>query len=139
MALEVSGKIFKILNLETGEGKNGQWKKRTFVIETEEQYPKKVALDCWGDLAEIVQSSYSVGDRVTAGINFESRDFKDKWYTSIKAWKLNKTGVEIPKTLKPDAPVEVKKPEINQEVTNQIPAEFANQLPVPPVEDDLPF
>ena len=40
--MEVIGKIVKVLPLQTGEGKNGQWKKQEFVIETEGKYPKKI-------------------------------------------------------------------------------------------------
>jgi hypothetical protein len=38
MSLEVSGKVFKLLQEQSGEGKNGRWVKKEFVIETEDQF-----------------------------------------------------------------------------------------------------
>ena len=49
MALDVTGKLFKILPEVTGAGKNGNWVKQEFVIETMEQYPKKACFSVWGD------------------------------------------------------------------------------------------
>ena len=50
MALEISGKLIKKLPEVTGTGKNGtNWIKQEFVIETQDQYPKKVCMSVWGD------------------------------------------------------------------------------------------
>jgi hypothetical protein len=49
MALEITGKVISILTEQTGSGKNGVWVKQDFVIETTEQYPKKVCFSAWGD------------------------------------------------------------------------------------------
>jgi hypothetical protein len=47
--MEISGNIIQVLALQTGEGKNGQWKKQEFIIETEGTYPKKVCVAMWGE------------------------------------------------------------------------------------------
>jgi len=44
MQLNVSAKLIEVLPVVTGEGKNGPWKKQNIVLETEDQYPKKYAL-----------------------------------------------------------------------------------------------
>ena len=49
MALELTGTLIKILPEVTGAGKNGSWVKQEFVLETADQYPKKVCLSLWGD------------------------------------------------------------------------------------------
>ena len=51
MALELIGKLVKILPEQTGQGKNGTWTKQQFVIETIDQFPKQVCLMAWGDKA----------------------------------------------------------------------------------------
>ena len=43
MALEIEGKVQKVLEAKTGETKNGKtWQKQDFIIETLGEYPKKV-------------------------------------------------------------------------------------------------
>ena len=86
--MEISGKIIQILPEETGEGRNGPWKKQNFVIETEEQFPKKVCITVWGDKVDL--KSFAANDAVTASINIESREYNGRWYTDVKAWRLVK-------------------------------------------------
>ena len=87
--MELQGKIFKVFPVESGEGKNGTWYKRTVVIETEGEYPKKVAVILWGEPA---QPNYAVGANVTAKIDVESREYNGRWYTDVKAWQFKAEG-----------------------------------------------
>ena len=41
--MEIKGKIISVLLTSEGAGKNGTWRKQSFVIETQEQYAKKYA------------------------------------------------------------------------------------------------
>ncbi len=84
--MEISGKIVQVLPLQSGEGKNGTWKKQEFVIETGSQYPKKVCISMWGD--KIEDGLIQAGNDVTASIDVESREYNGRWYTDVKAWKL---------------------------------------------------
>lgn len=87
--MEITGKIIQILPAETGEGRNGPWKKQSFILETQDQFPKKVCITVWGDKIDL--SSYGENVDVTASINIESREYNNRWYTDVKAWKLSKT------------------------------------------------
>ncbi len=91
MNLEISGKVFKILPEVTGEGRNGTWVKRDFVIETEEQYPRKVCFSTWGDKSAELKN-FAVGDSVTVSFNADSREYNERWYTDLRAWKIIKQG-----------------------------------------------
>lgn len=86
--MEINGKIVQVLNEQSGTGRNGVWRKREYILETKGQYPKKVCLTVWGD--KIDQFGMQVGDEVTAGIEIESREYNGKWYTDVKAWKVDK-------------------------------------------------
>ncbi len=88
MALEINGKIVKILPAQTGAGKKGNWVKQEFVIETNDQYPKKICCSAWGDKADILKS-FNPGDEVKVSFNLESREYNEKWYTDIRAWKID--------------------------------------------------
>jgi len=73
MSLEIKGTIKQKLDIESGvtnAGKN--WQRQTFVIDTGSQY----------------NPLFNVGDNVVVGFNVSSREFKNKWYTSLDAWKI---------------------------------------------------
>ena len=69
MALEITGKVFTVLPSQNGQGQKGPWVKQNFVIETGDQYPKKVCLLAWNDKAEIV-SRLKEGDEVKQNEEF---------------------------------------------------------------------
>lgn len=87
MALEVTGKVIAILPEQTGSGKNGTWVRQDFVIETEDQYPKKICFSAWGDKAQQVKG-LKQNQQVKVAFNAESREFNGKWYTDLRIWKL---------------------------------------------------
>jgi len=89
MALEVKGKVINILPAQSGEGRNGRWEKQEFVIETMDQYPKKICFSAWGDKTEMVKQ-LSPGEEITVSFNLESREYNQKWYTDARMWKIEK-------------------------------------------------
>lgn len=88
MALELEGRLIKILSQQTGAGKNGTWVKQDFVVETADQYPKKICFSAWGDKASDL-SRYKTGDNLKVAFNLESREYNEKWYTEARAWKID--------------------------------------------------
>ena len=57
MALEINGKLIQKLELQSGVSKSGSnWQKQEFVIETDEQYPKKICANLWGDKIDMLSS-----------------------------------------------------------------------------------
>jgi Domain of unknown function (DUF3127) len=86
--MEISGKIIKVLQLQSGQGKNGVWKKQEYVLEYGDQYPKLVCFNVWGE--KVDQFAINEGDVVTVSFDVESREFNGKYYTDVKAWKVEK-------------------------------------------------
>jgi hypothetical protein len=91
MALDITGKIVKVMAEQSGAGKKGTWVKQEFVIETAEQYPKKICCSAWGDKVETLRS-FSEGDVVKVSFNLESREYNERWYTDVRAWKIESMG-----------------------------------------------
>lgn len=85
--MDIKGRVLQLLPLQTGEGKNGTWKKQDFVIETDGQYPKKVCISAWGD--KINEGALKVGNEVNVSFDIESREYNGRWYTDVKAWKID--------------------------------------------------
>ena len=93
--MEITGKVIKLLSLQTGTGKNGTWKKQEFILETSAQIPKKICFSLWGD--KIDQSNIREGEDYEVMFDLESREFNNRWYTEAKAWKIVKKGANPPK------------------------------------------
>jgi hypothetical protein len=87
MSLEIVGKIFKLLPEQSGTSARGEWKKREFVIETKEQFPKKVCLSCWNERVDDLKN-LNIGQEIKVSINLESREYNERWYTDARAWKI---------------------------------------------------
>ena len=119
--MDLTGKIIKVLPIQSGTGKNGTWKKQEFVVETTGQITRKVCLNIWGD--KIDQFNLTEGIEVKVSFDIESREYNGKWYTDVKAWKVEK----------------IQKGEIESIPENP----EGDQSNVPPDEslppDDLPF
>jgi len=88
MDLQVEGKVKKILEEQSGTGKNGTWRKQEFILETQDQYPKEICIVQWGD--KIDEFNIQQGETITAHIDIQSREYKGRWYTDVKAWKIEK-------------------------------------------------
>lgn len=86
--MEISGTVVSLLPLQTGQGKNGTWRKQEFILETPGQYPKKVFMFLWGEKVDEIK--ISAGDRITASVNIESREYNGRWYTDVRVWKVVK-------------------------------------------------
>lgn len=130
MALELTGKIIKVLAPVTGEGKNGPWKKQEFVIEfSEGQYAKKVCLAAWGERVDNL-NRYKIGDTITASISLESREYNERWFTEARAWKI--TGGEGNSSTSNDTYTQ--QPAAAQPTFNAEPLPQASSA-----DDDLPF
>jgi hypothetical protein len=84
----LTGKVIKVLDQETGTGAKGTWVKQSFVIETNDQYPKKVCIQAWGDKCDLIPP---VGQEVKVSFDVESREYNNKWYTDVKVGKIEST------------------------------------------------
>ncbi len=91
MGLDVEGRLIKILPEQSGEGRNGRWVKQDFVIETAGEYPKKICFATWGDKTDALKKLQE-GQMLKVAFNPESREYNEKWYTDLKAWKIEVVG-----------------------------------------------
>ena len=120
--MEISGKIIAVLPLATGEGKNGMWRSQDYVLETADQYPKKVCFNFFGD--KIEQFPMTIDDMVTVSFDIESREYNGRWFTSIRGWKAEKNTGNSP---------------ISQQGTVAAPAASFSASPAAAEGSDLPF
>jgi hypothetical protein len=122
--MQLTAKLTQVLPLESGMGKNGEWKKQSIIVETDGQYPKKICITAWGD--KINPSQLQLGNTLTIDFDIESREFNGRWYTDVKAWKIETAGAAMPTATIPAPPADYALPE-------------PPATPPAPDFDDLPF
>lgn len=82
----IQGKVINVFEVQSGESTRGTWKKREFILETYAKIAKKVCLVIKGELVDTMK--VSVGDSLKVSIDIESREYKERWYTEVRAWKI---------------------------------------------------
>lgn len=126
--MEITGKIIVALPEMSGTSKAGNpWKKREYVLETQETYPKKVHFDFFGERAD--QYPLAVGDTIRLSFDIESREYNGRWFTSIRGWKADKIDASASS---PEAAIQAP-PQMTGVVMDPPPAIGGDD------NDDLPF
>jgi hypothetical protein len=127
MSFEINCKFVQGLEVQSGEGQRGPWVKQTFVAETIETYPKKIAFIAFN---EPVQQLKTIAPGATIKINFrvESREYNGRWYSDIRANSITPIMASVPGA----APVYNAVPD-NGAAVDAMSSAAANDT------DDLPF
>jgi hypothetical protein len=88
--MEITGTLIKILPIESGQKNGGgDWSNQTIIVEQEGQYPKPVAVSLFGDKINLL-NGIQLNDKLNVSVNVESREYNDKYFTKVNAWKISK-------------------------------------------------
>lgn len=136
MALELEGRIVRKLGVQSGTSARGAWSKQEFVFEYKEgNFPTQVCMNVWGEDKVRELDKYQVGDNVKVAFNLSSREYNGRWYTDVRAWRIEPAGSApqqpgyaqpAPGYGAPAAPMSAPMPS-------------ADDMSSPLSEDDLPF
>ena len=89
MALEIEGKIIRKLGVQSGTSTRGEWSKQEFIIEYQEgNYPSQACFSVWGADKVKELEKYQINDKVKVSFNINSREYNNRWYTDLRAWKI---------------------------------------------------
>lgn len=131
--MEITGKIIHVLPERSGTSARGEWKAQSFVIETRDQYPRKMVFDVFG--AERLQRfNIKSGDEVTVFFDIDAHEYQGRWFNNIRAFdvqRLDAAAAQAAGQAAAAAP----------QTTQAAPAPFAPAQPDAAGEstDDLPF
>ncbi len=106
--MQVVGKVISILPEIKGIGKAGEWRKKDIILETESQYPKKVCIAFWGDKGD--SPFLKIGNVVKIDFEMESKEYNSKWYTEVKAWRIQDHGSDVSTVVSTQAPSQQEPP-----------------------------
>ena len=86
----MTGKIIAVLAERGGVSKAGnEWKIQEYVLETMEQYPRKMMFNVFG-ADRLAQFNIQLGEVLTVSFDIDSREYNGRWYNDIRAWKVDR-------------------------------------------------
>ena len=93
--MEIQGKIIVVLPERSGVSQRGnQWRSISYVLETQEQYPKKLAFDVTND--KIDQLNIQLGEILTVQFDINAREYNGRWFNSVNAWNVIRQNQQAP-------------------------------------------
>lgn len=128
--MELAGKVIAVLQPKSGVAKStgNEWKAQEYVVETHDQYPKKMCFEVFGT-EKIDQFNIQLGEEINVFFDIDARQWQDRWFNSVRAWKIERVGAAQGPAATSDAPF----PPMN--AAPAAPVDFA----ATDEKDDLPF
>lgn len=87
----MTGRVIAILPEKSGTSARGEWHSQSYVIETQEQYPKHLCFDVFG-ADKIAQFAIQAGEIITVSFDIDARQWKDRWFNQIRGWQVVRPG-----------------------------------------------
>lgn len=127
--MELAGRVIAVLEPKGGTSRNGnEWKVQEYVIETHDQYPRRMCFDVFGD-DKIKQFNIQLGEELNVSFDIDAREWQGRWFNSIRAWKVERVNADAQQMPPMDAPF----PPLN--AAPAAPVDFSSS----DEKDDLPF
>ena len=133
--MDFEGVLIRKCPLVSGQSARGQWSKQELIFELPGDFNRKLCVGFWGDKIQDADR-LKEGDKVTLSCNIESREFNGRWYTDVRAWRIEPAGSvsQQPGYAQPSpgygAPA-------SEPMSAPMPS--ADDMSSPLSEDDLPF
>ena len=139
--MELQGKVIAVLPEKTGTNARGEWKVQEYVVETHDQYPRKMVFSVFG-ADRISRFNIQLGQEVTVSFDIDAHEYQGRWFNSIRAFDVRQVD--------PNAVGSMQAPVSPAAFTAQAPAQPSAQAPAQPAADpfaakaeqnadDLPF
>ena len=89
--MEIIGKVIMISEPRSGVSKTtgNPWMTQDYVIETQEQFPKKMMFNVFGE-EKIKQFNIQAGEEIKVYFDINAREYQGKYYNDIRAWRIDR-------------------------------------------------
>ena len=139
--MEITGKIIAVLpaNSGTSARTGNTWMSQTYVIETQGQYPKKLAFDVFGE-ERIKQFNIQQGEELTVRFDIDAHEYQGRYFNQIRAFNVEKSGQQTTQQPTPQPTDNVANTQAQQQAPQQ--QNMFNtgvQNATPNTDDQLPF
>lgn len=120
--MEFEGTVYKIMPVTKGTSARGEWQRQDVVFDyADGTYQRKICVTFFNKPEEVAR--LSEGAAFNVSVNIESREYNGRWFTDIRAWRIQ------PKQVQQAAPAQDLPPIAEEPSFASTPAEV----------DDLPF
>jgi len=93
--LSIDGTLIKKNQPENIENKEGKkWIKQTFILDTGADYNNQICFQLFGEEKIKLLSEHQIGDSIEVFFNISSREYNQRYYHNIDAWKIVQMGKE---------------------------------------------
>lgn len=95
--MDITGKLIKKLQVQSGTSAKGAWAKQDFVLECQNgKYPNTICFNVWGQDKVNELAQFSINQTLQVSFDISSREFNGRWYTDLRAWKITSTDTVNP-------------------------------------------
>lgn len=130
--MELQGKIIAVLPERSGTSARGEWKAQSFVIETHDNYPRKMVFDVFG-ADRLARFNIQVGQELAITFDIDAHEYNGRWFNNIR---VSDARLVDPNSVMGAAPVAAAP---LGPVAGAAPAPQAGAAPAAAADDDLPF
>ncbi len=94
MSYEIEGKLHKVFDIEQ---KTDKFQSRDFVIVTESEYPQHIKFQLVQNQCDVIDP-FPEGSFVKVYFDLRGREWNDKYFTNLQAWRVEPMGAEVKQT-----------------------------------------
>jgi len=137
--MELQGKVIAVMDPRSGESARGKWMSQDYVIETHDNFPRKMVFNIFGE-DRIKQFNIQAGEEIVVSFDIDAHEYNGRWFNNIRAWNIQRVDAATAQAASP-APAAAPQSAPTPGATSQ-PGPTA---PFPPASeagestDDLPF
>ena len=85
--MELQGKVIAVLPERSGVSARGEWKSQDYVIETHDQYPRKMVFGVFG-ADRISRFNIQLGQEVNVSFDIDAHEYNGRWFNNIRAFDV---------------------------------------------------
>lgn len=92
--MEFEGVVYKIMPPTKGTSARGDWQRQEVIFEMPSEFSRKVCVTFFNKESEVAR--LKEGAAYTVSVNIESREYNGRWYTDVRAWRVQPKQAEAP-------------------------------------------
>lgn len=84
--MEFEGIVYKILPAQQGTSARGEWQRQEVIFDLPSEFSRKVCVTFFNKPSDVAK--LREGAAYTVSINVESREYNGRWFTDVRAWRI---------------------------------------------------
>lgn len=90
--MDFEGVVYKIMPPTSGTSARGDWKRQEVIFELPQEFSRKICVTFFNKDNDVQQ--LREGMTCIVSVNIESREYNGRWYTDVRAWRVQPKQAE---------------------------------------------